>query len=654
MDHRWVGRLAVVLSWLPCIAAADELADKEQQAIRAAVEQVAPCVVRIETIGGMERVDEVLFGTGPTTGLIVDPEGYVVSSVFNFVNRPASILVRLPDGTRKAARLVATDHSRMLVLLKIDVSQPLPVPVVASEKELRVGQWTVAVGRAFKADSPNVSVGILSAVGRVWGKALQTDAAVSPNNYGGPLIDLRGRVLGILVPLSPDADTEVSGIEWYDSGIGFAIPAFHLWKVLPRLKNGENLDRGMLGVNFRSRDLYAEQPAVSVVHPRSPASNAGLRSGDQIVEVEGRKIERAAQVREEINRRYAGDKIHVTLLRGKERMTREVTLVAKLPPFEYPSLGILPTRPTGEGKGDLPGVIVRWVDPDGPAAKGGVRPGDVLVKLDDKTIESRDVLTEQLAQLQPDSPVKLEVRRGDQTLFLSVRLGRLSDVLPPSRLPPAHKALSSGKESRPKVGVIPVKVPEATNSVWAYVPTQYHPAVAYGVVVWLHGPGDFDPKQFVLQWQTWCDRHDLIVVVPKASESSKWQARELHLVKRWIEEISVDYTVDSARIAVCGQRSAGAFALTAAFRFRELIRGAAVLDGPPIEQFPSTSPSMRTMIYVAHAPSTRFALEIQQGIDRMRQAGYPVITRNLAPGVADTSSEELGELARWIDMLDRI
>ena len=646
--------LAISLLLLPQASSASDLAEKEQQAIRAAVAKIAPCVVRIETIGGMERVDEVLFGTGPTTGLIVDPEGYVISSVFNFVNRPASILVRLPDGTRKAAKLVATDHSRMLSLLKIEVSQPLPVPIVAPQSDLRVGQWTIAVGRTFEADSPNVSVGILSAVGRIWGKALQTDAAVSPNNYGGPLVDLAGRVLGILVPLSPDADTEVSGVEWYDSGIGFAIPAEHLWKMLPRLKKGENLERGLMGVNFNTRDLYTEQPAISAVHPRSPADDAGLRPGDKIVEIDHRKIERAAQVREEINRRYADDKMQVTVLRGKERLTHDVTLAAKLPPYEYPSLGILPIRSTDDGQKDQSGVAVRWVDPAGPAAKEEIRPGDVLMKLDDKPIASRDALAEQLAQSRPDAQVKLEARRGDQTLSLTVRLARLSESPPPVQLPPAHGAMTPSKKSSSKVGIIPMKVPQSSSTAWACVPSRYDSAVACGVVVWLHGAGEFDPKQFVGRWQALCDRLDLIVVAPKAAEGSKWQTDELRLLRRLIEQISVDYTVDPSRIAICGQGSGSQPALTVAFRFRELIRGVALIDGPPVEQFPPTSPASRTLIYTAHAEQSRFAMEVQQGIVRLREAGYPVTIGKRAALTGDLSPDELNDLARWVDMLDRL
>ncbi len=180
-------------------AAADDAGAQEQAAFEAAVDRVAPAVVRIETIGGLEQVEGVLIGTGPTTGLVVDPSGYIISSAFNFVGKPASILVRLPGGQRKPARLVATDHSRMLVLLKIDADKPLPTCQIVPRGEMRVGQWTIAVGRTFDSPRPNMAVGILSALDRVWGKAIQTDAAVSPNNYGGPLVDVRGRVLGVLV-----------------------------------------------------------------------------------------------------------------------------------------------------------------------------------------------------------------------------------------------------------------------------------------------------------------------------------------------------------------------------------------------------------------------------------------------------------------------
>ena len=142
-----------LLAALCCNAsAADDLETLEQQAFAAAVDRVAPSVVRIETVGGLERIGKVVFGTGPTTGLIVDKEGYIVSSQFNFSNKPASILVRMTNGTRKPAKLVATDHNRMIVLLKIETDEPLPVATIAALDEIRVGQWAIGVGRTYDVE----------------------------------------------------------------------------------------------------------------------------------------------------------------------------------------------------------------------------------------------------------------------------------------------------------------------------------------------------------------------------------------------------------------------------------------------------------------------------------------------------------------------
>ena len=97
-------------------------------------------------------------------------------------------------------------------------------------------------------------------MGRVWGKALQTDAPVSPNNYGGPLVDIRGRVMGLLVPLSPQSAEEIAGVEWYDSGIGFAMPLEAIQKVLPKLRKGEDLYYG------RGRRLHAIEESLHGRH----------------------------------------------------------------------------------------------------------------------------------------------------------------------------------------------------------------------------------------------------------------------------------------------------------------------------------------------------------------------------------------------------
>ncbi|MEM1068511.1 MAG: trypsin-like peptidase domain-containing protein, partial [Planctomycetota bacterium] len=170
------------------------------KAVRNAAQKVLPSIVTIEIIGtGGERTGE-LEQDAPTSGVIVDREGLILASSI-VVKRPsASLLVVLPDGTRHAAKVVSRDQHRDLVLLKIDAKTELVPIVLADELSLTVGQTTVAVGRYGGNAAPMVSRGVLSAIGRLDGIAIQTDARVAPSFYGGPLIDLYGNVLGVLIP----------------------------------------------------------------------------------------------------------------------------------------------------------------------------------------------------------------------------------------------------------------------------------------------------------------------------------------------------------------------------------------------------------------------------------------------------------------------
>src|SRR5688500_7497600 len=161
---QWVaGALALLFATLlTTTSGADEtLAVREEAALRSAAEAVADSVVQIRTIGGSDTVGGTLLPDGPTTGLVVSPDGYIVSSAFNFAQEPASILVTFASGKQVPAELVATDHSRMIVLLKAAGVADLPMPVAAPANEIHVGQWAVAVGRTFRADRTNVSVGIV-------------------------------------------------------------------------------------------------------------------------------------------------------------------------------------------------------------------------------------------------------------------------------------------------------------------------------------------------------------------------------------------------------------------------------------------------------------------------------------------------------------
>ena len=643
-------------------AAAEDLDDLEQKALAEAVDRVAPSVVRIETVGGLERVDKVLFGAGPTTGLVVDASGYILSSAFNFVNKPASILVRFPDGSRKPAKLVARDHNCQVVLLKIEPDRPMPVPEAAPLAGMRVGQWCVAVGRTFEEQRPNMAVGILSAVGRLGGKALQTDAATSPNNYGGPLVDVHGRVMGVIVPLSPQSVQEIAGIEWYDSGIGFAIPLESLQAVLPKLKKGEDLYPGVAGIFLQSKNLLTGDTVIASVRPNSPAAKAGFKGGDRIVEIGGRKISRTGEVKQEISRHYAGDKVHFVVLRAVKRIEADLVLVSKLEAYQHGFLGILPLRGSQDKGGDGKGCVVRYVYPASPAAEAKIEPGDVIVSVAGDEVEDRNDLHAAISGLEPGMKVELEVRHRDQSRKVSIRLAELPSDLPPAALP-AARSLSSepaattatAKAAKPtyKVGRIELSVPEFKNAAWAYVPEHYDPTVPHGVVVWLHGNAAAEPKFLLDLWKPLCDARDLVLIVPKAA-GNNWQADESSFVEKLVGQLKRDRTVDPARVVVFGRDSGASLALLLAYRNRDLFRAAAVIDAGTILPPPEIDPDHRLAIYLGAVKSSQQARLIKVTLDRLAAAKVPVTQKDLGRDPRDLTAAEVAELARWIDMLDRI
>src|SRR5262249_42571747 len=148
----------------------------------------------------------------------------------------------------------------------------------------------------------------------------QTDAKVSPTNYGGPLIDLEGQGMGILVPASPHAEGETAGIEWDDSGIGFGIPLGDVLAALPRLKQRQDLKKRVPGIQAKGQDRYGTLPEIAAVAPGSTAAKAGFKPGDIVKEIDGKPVLNMAQVLHRLGTKYEGDTVAVKLLRGKEEI----------------------------------------------------------------------------------------------------------------------------------------------------------------------------------------------------------------------------------------------------------------------------------------------------------------------------------------------
>lgn len=679
------------LAWAQVGPQQPDVTELEEESFRAAVRRIASSVVRIETIGGLEKVGNVLVGEGPTTGLVVSEDGFIVSSAFNFAQQPASILISLPTGERAAARIVARDNSRMLVLLKVNTTAKLTVPEFVPVAEMRPGQWSIAVGRTFEGSVPNASVGILSAVNRIWGKAIQTDAKISPSNYGGPLIDIRGRVLGVLVPLSPQGKAEqpeVAGAELYDSGIGFAVPVAELLPRLERWKKGENLESGLLGVVLKGQDNNSDAAEIGLVQVKSPAAAAGFKAGDTIVELGGAKISRLGELRHALGRYYAGESVPTTVLRGTERITATLTLVAKLEPYAHPFLGILPRRVPAQGPNGelLPGVPVRWIYPESGAAKAGLKADDRIVACGGMAVASVRELQDRVSANEAGQKVSLTVIRGAETVAVEIVATALPEEIP-ADLPPAiattvpnqpeggkpeggkpadgkpadgkraeAKANAEGKAAeQPAVGVVPIRLVEDQNECLAYVPENYNAGVPSGLVVWLHAPGGYEEQDVVDRWKGLCERYGLILLAPKAAKPERWMPDEAEFIRKTMDEVVKRYTIDPSRVVVHGYQGGGSMAWLVATGRREAVRGVSLVDTglPPRGGFPETDPFQRLAIHFAGTPKSPRAAAVEAAIKRLREAKFPVTFTTLDQA-RDLDATELDELMRWVDTLDRI
>lgn len=634
----------------------DDLDALQEKAFREAVAKVAPSVVRVETIGGLEQIGQgqakVLVGTGPTTGLVVGAEGWILSSAFNFAQKPTSILIGLPDGSRAPAKLVATDFNRMLTLLKIDapgLGLQLAVPTVAPIDEVKVGQWAITVGRTFDG-GPNLSVGIVSATNRIWGKAVQVDAKASPSNYGGPLVDIHGRVIGVLVPASPQGGGELAGVEWYDSGIAFASPLEHVLKVLPALKEGKNLKGGIMGVVFKNQDDMGSEPVINSVRGGSPASEANLKPGDRIVEMDGKPIKRLHGVRHTLGPRYAGDEVKVVVLRDGQRIEKSLKLVAELQAYQFPFLGIVPGR-VEAAAGPIP---VRYVVPDSPAAAAKILPGDVLVKIGEQDVPNQEKLAEALSQVKIDQPLPLQVRRGSESLTMTLKPAA-DRAWQPKELPPAVAADKLGPKpaDAPKTGALEEqKIAEFKNIYFAYVPSTYHPAAPASVLVWLHEPGGFDSKKLLEQWKPYCEKHQCILVAPKSAEAEKWLPTEAEFIQKAVEEIAQEYRVDRRRIVVGGRQAGAGMALIAAARNRAFFRGVALIEPIPSAPIGDNDPAQRLRVWLATADGSNGAKAFEKYLAQLKSQKFPVVESNLGKESRPLKPDETESLLRWIDALD--
>jgi serine protease Do len=658
------------------------LASQEESAIRAAVIRVADSVVQIRTIGGLEEVDRTLLAAGPTTGLVISPDGWIVSSAFNFVQQPASILVTFANGEQAPAELVAKDQSRMLVLLKAQGVSGLAVPEFVPVDEIHVGQWAIAIGRSFRADRPNISVGIVSALDRMFGKVIQTDADVSMANYGGPLVDIRGRVYGVVVPMAPQSTSEVAGAEWYDSGIGFAVPLASLAAPLERMKKGLDQHAGVMGIAMAAENAHEAPAELATVLPTSPAGKAGLKKGDRITEIDGQKIRTQTDLRFALGGKYAGDTVRVIAKRGDKTLEQKIELVGELEPFRHAFLGILPLREPAQpaqvatelpgdeksadakaaGKSDdsAGGVVVRMVYAGSPAAAAGVRAGDHVVKIDDAKVDGIKSAITAMNNVVPAADVAVGLVRDGKPIELTLKADQLPSGVP-SELPAAYAAAATSPTdaaetaAKPDLKLEDLKLAEFPQKCRIYLPSSLATGRAAGVVIWLHAPGHPPDDALFREWRSICERDGLILAAPTASDVSRWDRTELEYLRRLSERLLTEYRVDPRRVVVYGQGGGGAMAYLLALVSQDLFSGVATSNAalPRTVDPPQAQPISRLAIFAGLPSDASRLAQTQLGLKKLGDVGYPITAATIADAAGDLSAADREQLSRWIDTLDR-
>lgn len=379
------------------------------------------------------------------SGFIIESDGYILTN-YHVVMNASEIIVRLQDRRELEAELVGGDPQSDIALLKVD-AEGLPTVEIGSSADLKVGEWVLAIGAPFGFES-TVTAGIVSAKGRSlpnenYVPFIQTDVAINPGNSGGPLFNLDGEVVGI--------NSQIVSRSGGFMGLSFAIPVDMVMDVVGQLKKDGKVSRGWLGVLIQGvdRDLAEsfglDKPVgalVARVMPDSPAAEAGFQAGDVVLSFAGKPVEVSSELPHIVGRVEPGTEVEAKVLRDGKRVTLDVT-VGELPEdmataapgrsapeprdSKKSSLGLVVAPLTGERQPDLDqGVRVTDVRP-GPGASAGIRPGDVIVSLDNRPVADPEQFHDIASALEPGRTVPVLINRNGSPRFLALRLDAPSD-----------------------------------------------------------------------------------------------------------------------------------------------------------------------------------------------------------------------------------
>jgi len=375
------------------------------------------------------------------SGILINKDGEILTN-YHVVRYADTIKVKLADQSEHEARLIGKDDRTDLALIKIRKSTGnFPFAKLGTSAQLDVGDWVMAIGNPFGLEH-TVTAGIVSAKGRVIGAGpydnfIQTDASINPGNSGGPLINAAGEVVGVNSAIFSQSGGNV--------GIGFAIPIDLAKKVVEQLRKNGRVVRGWLGV--RAQDVTpaiaqslgltrspGEMAVVTEVTENSPAADAGVKTGDIIVEFNGKPVPKSHDFPGVIADTPPGQRITLKIIHEKKEQTVAVKigeLADENDPNQQleardPELGLRVQRITPEaarrlGLTSSRGVLVIEVLPGSPADQVGVEPADVIREVNQRPVTNVKDFERATRQGRRGDRILLLVQRGDNAVFFAVK-----------------------------------------------------------------------------------------------------------------------------------------------------------------------------------------------------------------------------------------
>jgi serine protease Do len=369
---------------------------------------------------------------GQGSGFIISSDGYILTNA-HVVADADEVTVKLNDKREFRAKVIGSDKTTDIALIKIKADN-LPQMSIGDPNQLKVGEWVLAIGEPFGFEN-SVSAGIVSAKGRALPKDnyvpfIQTDAAVNPGNSGGPLLNMRGEVVGI--------NSQIVSRSGGYMGLSFAIPIDVAMNTAEQLKTNGKVSRGRLGVSIQEVDAELAESfglkapggaLVSVVEAGSPAEKAGVETSDIILKYDGKAIENSFDLPRLVGATKPNSKVQMTVWRrGKmHELTVQVGELASSKvatasdnKSDMAGLAVTPLNPSQRHQlGIQSGVLVDEVR--GLAARAGIQAGDVIMAVGNVMVNSARDLAHAL-DVKGHKTLALLIRRGDSTSYIPLRL----------------------------------------------------------------------------------------------------------------------------------------------------------------------------------------------------------------------------------------